>query len=80
LSLPVVLVRISADVGGILGLFLGCSLLTIFEFIDCIFMLFMATCKSGNQAKLETEQQQREEMKEDFREGKHNEAMEEKQV
>lgn len=31
---------VSADVGGYLGLFLGCSILTVFEFIDLALVFF----------------------------------------
>ena len=57
LSLFLIVVVVTGDVGGNMGLFLGCSLLTLFEFIE-LFWNFLRSRKSKDDESVEGRENQ----------------------
>ena len=55
-SLSVCFLHFSADVGGNMGLFLGCSLLTLCEFVDLIVIMCLRCWRKRNAVETKNDQ------------------------
>lgn len=42
----------TADIGGNMGLFLGCSILSVFEFVDLFILLCFRNCRRSRKVRI----------------------------